>query len=78
MNSSQYLSAIDQFGGDSSTLNFGYNTDWQDVILRTAPATTNNLSYSKGYEKVILGQHLVIRINKVLLKNQDVKESLED
>ena len=47
----QYLSAIDQFGGDSSTLNFGSNTNWQDVILRTAPATTNNLSYSKGYEK---------------------------
>lgn len=51
LNSDQYLSAIALFGGDPSVLNFGNNTDWQDVILRTAPATTNNLSYSKSFEK---------------------------
>ena len=51
LNASQYLSAITQFGGDASTLNFGANTDWQDVILRSAPATTNNLSYSKSFSK---------------------------
>lgn len=51
LNGPQYLSAITQFGGDATTLNFGNNTDWQDVILRTAPSTTNNLSYSKSFEK---------------------------
>lgn len=51
LNGAQYLAAITQFGGDANSLNFGANTDWQDVILRTAPATTNNLSYSKSFEK---------------------------
>jgi iron complex outermembrane receptor protein len=44
-----YLSAIDQYGGDSAAQDFGFNTDWQDVIFRTSTSTDNNLSYSNNY-----------------------------
>ncbi|MCM5661913.1 SusC/RagA family TonB-linked outer membrane protein [Galbibacter mesophilus] len=45
----QFLGAIDQYGGDSSALDFGNNTDWQDYILRTAFSNDQNLSYSNNY-----------------------------
>jgi iron complex outermembrane receptor protein len=44
-----YLSAIEQYGGDSAAQNFGNKTDWQDVIFRTSTSTDNNLSYSNNY-----------------------------
>ena len=47
----QFLSAVTQFGGDASAVDFGFNSDWQDYITRTAPSTVNNLSYSKNYGK---------------------------
>lgn len=48
---SEFLSAVTQFGGDASAVDFGANTDWQDFITRTAASTNNNLSYSKNYGK---------------------------
>ena len=45
----EYLSAITQFGGNASANDFGANTDWQDVVLRTAASTNNNLAYSHNY-----------------------------
>ncbi|WP_461302606.1 SusC/RagA family TonB-linked outer membrane protein [Aureisphaera sp.] len=44
-----YLDAITQFGGDANALNFRSNTDWQDVILRTAASVNTNVSYSQSY-----------------------------
>lgn len=49
LNASQFLGAIDQFGGDSAALNFGGNTNWQDVIFREVISTDNSLSFSKNY-----------------------------
>ena len=44
-----FLSAVDQYGGNSEAQNFGNNTDWQDVIFRTSASTDNALSYSNNY-----------------------------
>ncbi len=50
LNGSDFLAAITQFGGNASAQDFGANTDWQDVISRTAVSTDQNLSYSKSYK----------------------------
>lgn len=44
-----FLGAIDQYGGDSSALDFGGNTDWQDVIYRSVISLDNSLAYSNNY-----------------------------
>lgn len=47
----QFLNAIDNFGGDPGQLDFGANTDWQDVIHRDVISTNNNISYANNYGK---------------------------
>ena len=49
LNADEFLSAVDQFGGTSANVNFGANTDWQEVVLRTAASTNQNLAYSHNY-----------------------------
>ncbi len=49
LNRDQYLSAIEEFGGDVAGQDFGANTDWQDVITRTAASQQQNLSYAQSY-----------------------------
>ncbi len=49
LNREQFLGAVTQFGGNASAVDFGFDTDWQDFITRTAGSTVNNLSYSKNY-----------------------------
>ena len=56
LNKNEFLSAYDQFVNptlvsptDLSTLDFGSDTDWQDVITRTSASQNQNLSYSKNY-----------------------------
>ena len=49
LNRDQYLGAIDQFGGNVEALDFGSNTDWQDVILRDVFSFDNSLAYSNNY-----------------------------
>ncbi len=51
MNGSEFLSAITQFGGDAGAVDFGADTNWQDVVTRSTASTNNNLSYSKNYGK---------------------------
>ncbi len=41
-----FLSGVGQFGGDSRAQDFGANTDWQDVVTRTAVSHKQNLGYS--------------------------------
>lgn len=41
----EYLNAIDALGGNSSILDAGSNTDWQDQIFRTGISQTHNISY---------------------------------
>jgi len=45
----EFLGAIDQFGGEPDALDFGANTDWQDVIFRESFSNDNTLSYSNNY-----------------------------
>ena len=45
----QYLGAITQFGGDASALDFGTNTNWQNVIFRDVISTDNAFSYANNY-----------------------------
>ncbi|WP_299054760.1 SusC/RagA family TonB-linked outer membrane protein [uncultured Polaribacter sp.] len=47
----EYLSAIAQYGGNASALDFGANTNWQDVVFRDVVSTDNTLSYSNNYGK---------------------------
>lgn len=51
LNRREYLSAITQFGGSASAVDFGADTDWQDQVFRTAVSQNQNLSYSKNYGK---------------------------
>lgn len=45
----QFLSAVNQFGGNAEAADFGANTDWQDVVTRTVVSHDQNLSYSQNY-----------------------------
>lgn len=49
LNRNQFLGAIDQFGGDASALDFGSDTNWQNVIFRDVISTNNSLSYANNY-----------------------------
>jgi len=44
-----FLAAVGKYGGNTAAVNYKYDTDWQDVVLRTAPSTNNNLAYSRNY-----------------------------
>ncbi|MDG1571814.1 SusC/RagA family TonB-linked outer membrane protein [Robiginitalea sp. M366] len=44
-----FLSAVDEYGGNATAVNFGNNTNWQDVVMRTAASTNHNLAYSRNY-----------------------------
>ena len=45
----QYLSAVTQYGGDATALDYGNNTNWQDVILRNTISQNHTLAYSNNY-----------------------------
>ena len=45
----EFLSAITQYGGDANALDFGYDTDWQNVVLRSTASHNQNFSYSNNY-----------------------------
>ncbi len=51
LNRSDFLDAVELFGGDRNAVDFGANTDWQDYITRTAVSQSQNLSYSNNYGK---------------------------
>lgn len=44
-----FLQAVKDYGGNPSNVNFGANTDWQDVVLRNAASSNHNLAYSRNY-----------------------------
>ncbi|WP_318310520.1 SusC/RagA family TonB-linked outer membrane protein [Flagellimonas crocea] len=45
----EFLTALPEYGGDPNALDFGSNTDWQEIILRSTASQNQNLSYSKNY-----------------------------
>lgn len=49
LNRQQYLAAVTQFGGDANALDYGSDTDWQDLILRNSASQNQNVSYSNNY-----------------------------
>ncbi len=51
LNRQQFLQAITQFGGIASDLDFGADTDWQDVVTRRSVSQNQNLSYAQNYGK---------------------------
>ena len=51
LNRSDFLDAVELYGGDRNAVDFGANTDWQDYITRTAVSQSQNLSYSNNYGK---------------------------
>ncbi len=44
-----FLDAVEAYGGNRNNVDFGANTDWQDVVLRTATSQNHNLAYSRRY-----------------------------
>ena len=46
LNRQEFLDAVTKYGGNSAEQDRGADTDWQDVILRTAISHKQNLSYS--------------------------------
>ncbi len=49
LNGPEFLQGIQDQGRDPSGVDFGANTDWQEVILRSAASTNQNLSYANNY-----------------------------
>jgi len=49
----EFVDAVFKFNpnADLATTDFGFDTDWQDYITRTAASTNNNISYSNNYGK---------------------------
>lgn len=43
-----YLSGVGQYGGDARLQDYGYNTDWQEYLLRTSVSHKQNVSYTKS------------------------------
>lgn len=53
LNREEFIPAVFKFNpnADLATTDFGFDTDWQDYVTRTAASTNNNLSYSNNYGK---------------------------
>ncbi|MCE2613246.1 TonB-dependent receptor [Flavobacteriaceae bacterium D16] len=51
LNREEYLAAVTQFGGNAAAQDFGFNTNWQDEVTRTAVSQNQNFSYSQNYGK---------------------------
>jgi len=51
LNGPDFLKAVTQFGGNAASQDLGSNTDWQDVITRTAVSQNQNFSFAKSYSK---------------------------
>ena len=49
LNRDQFLDAVELYGGNPNDVDFGANTNWQDVVTRTAASTNHNLAYSHRY-----------------------------
>ncbi len=49
LSTSDFLDAVELYGGDRNAVNFGGDTNWQDFITRTAVSQNQNLSYSNNY-----------------------------
>ncbi len=44
-----FLQAVEDYGGNPNNVNYGANTDWQDVVLRNAASSNHNLAYAHSY-----------------------------
>ena len=49
LNREEFLDAVALYGGTPSDVDFGNDTNWQDVVMRTAASTNHNLAYSQNY-----------------------------
>jgi len=49
LNREQFLDAVELYGGNRDAVDFGANTNWQDVVTRSAASTNHNLAYSHRY-----------------------------
>jgi len=45
----EFIGALAQFQDNPSVQNYGYQTDWQEYILRTSVSNKQNISYSRGF-----------------------------
>lgn len=50
LNREEFLESLERFGGDPDALDYGADTDWQDLILRTAASHKHDISYANSYD----------------------------
>ena len=51
LNREQFLAEYAAIGGDAEAVDYGYDTDFQDQILRSGFSHAHNLSYSNSYDQ---------------------------
>lgn len=73
LNASQFLDAVQKYGGDRTLQNYGASTDWQDYILRTSVSNKQNLSYSRSFKTGALRASFGYEDQQGILKNSDMK-----
>ncbi len=49
LNAKGFLQAVEDYGGNPNNVNYGADTDWQDVVLRNAASSNHNLAYARSY-----------------------------
>ncbi|MDC6352851.1 MULTISPECIES: SusC/RagA family TonB-linked outer membrane protein [Robiginitalea] len=49
LNREEFLDAVELYGGNRNLVDFGNDTNWQDVVMRTAASSNHNLAYSQNY-----------------------------
>jgi len=70
-----FLNALNGYGRNAANSDFGHNTDWQDVVLRTAMSHDQNISYSKAYETGSIRVTAGHALQNGIIRNSDMKRN---
>lgn len=73
LNRTQFLQAVEQFGGDPVARDAGADTDWQDYILRNSVSHKQNFAYSRGLKNGDLRASVGYEDQQGILENSYMK-----
>lgn len=73
LNASEFLDAVEQFGGDRADQDFGSNTDWQDYVTRTSVSHKQNLAYARGFETAAIRASVGYEDQQGVMENSYMK-----
>ncbi len=69
----EFLNAVDDFGGDADAQDFGADTDWQDFVTRTSVSHKHNLSYARGFATSAIRASVGYEDQQGILENSFMK-----